>query len=227
MPGNWSKTTREGGWEYSTNLSTDRMWTRESGQATQWRAVPPVNAPITHERRNREYYTDGSGVAWTRKVQSNGQRENWKPVVMSQVAAQRANNHLFLVRQHQSQGQPMHWLLAVAPENGEGTIYQVKGDAQNMRYQHISKANVFVSGSYADSRRICELDANGEIWVAYFTSQVTPPRAESQTQVRGDCQDWVVQVIQELEGKDVVPRGSAANFASWHDYDNNGARLFG
>ncbi|KAI1157183.1 hypothetical protein F4825DRAFT_458705 [Nemania diffusa] len=108
------------------------------------------------------YYTDANGVGWSRSVLSNEQRGNWKP----------------------SSGQPMHWPLAVAPENVR------VGDI----YQHTFNFNVFVS-SYVDSRRLCELDASGEDCVAH--------------------------------DQDIVSRGSAVHCASWHDYDDNAARLYG
>ncbi|TGJ86519.1 hypothetical protein E0Z10_g2229 [Xylaria hypoxylon] len=203
------------------------MRTRKIGE-TKWVTAPPANATISHASRNREYHNDANFVGWSRRVYPNGKREIWKQVEKPEAAVQQANNHLFLVRQYQSAGQPMHWSLAVAPENGgAGKVYQVKGDAVYMHYQHIDNVNIFVSNSYADSRQLCELDAKGEQWVTYVTSHVNPPRAVNQAMVRGNCQDWVVQVIQGLEDKSVVSQGSAASCTSWHDYQSNGARLFG
>ncbi|KAI1193218.1 hypothetical protein F5X97DRAFT_315047 [Nemania serpens] len=179
--------------------------------------------------RNRDYHTDADHVEWYREARTDVQRANWGPVERMQGAIQQqANIHLFLVRQHQGAGQPKHWSLVVAPENGGlGNLYQVRGDAVYMCYRHVFNVDIFVSSPYADCYRLGELDAGAESSVARVASQVKPPQAVSQVEVQRNCQDWAVQVIQRLEDRNIVPQGSAAKCASWHDCDNKGARLLG
>ncbi|KAI0200819.1 hypothetical protein F4808DRAFT_426747 [Astrocystis sublimbata] len=230
MSGNWSAITQRDGWDYLVDLSTGKTWIRPTEQTdTEWLAVPPIDAPIRQTVLNREYHTDCNGNDWTRRMLQDQQRGGWIPLETTEETVQQNNkNHLFLVREVQGDGQPKHWSLVVAPEDGgKGKMYQVSGDAVQMHYLHILEVDIFTSATYADSRRLCELDTSGEAWVAHLASEVEPPRAPSQKDVQENCQDWVVQVIERLESAEVVPRGSAASCALWFDFDEKGARLFG
>ncbi|KAI1116872.1 hypothetical protein F5Y14DRAFT_405601 [Nemania sp. NC0429] len=217
--------------DHPNDPGSDQIPTQNTGPAPERVPVPSANSAIivTHEQRDGQSHTDAVDVEWSSEAHPDEQRGNRGPVERMKTAEQQANKkHLFLVRQHQSAGQPMHWSLAVAPENGgTGDIYQVKGDAVYMCYQRTLSIDIFASSSYADCHRLCALDAAGQSSVARVASQVRPPRAASQAEAQVNCQDWAVQVIRRLEDLHVVPPGSAAKCASWYDYDKNGSRLLG
>src|SRR5436190_3091717 len=58
---------------------------------------------------------------------------------------------LSLVRQNQADGEPTHWSLHIAREGEPGNVYQVKGDAECMRYIPPNRTvDIKESGSFKD-----------------------------------------------------------------------------
>lgn len=59
--------------------------------------------------------------------------------------------YLFLVRQRQSEGEPLHWSLFLGNEDEPGTVLQVKGCVETMRYVPGKAVKIFSSGSFLDA----------------------------------------------------------------------------
>ena len=79
--------------------------------------------------RKRQYCKDSNGNDWTRKINADGSKTDWKLVESDNSAPKEEPTYLYIVQQVQAEGQPMHWSLFVAREVSVGSVYQVKGDA--------------------------------------------------------------------------------------------------
>ena len=67
---------------------------------------------------------------------------------------------LHLVREMQAPGEPDHWLLFLAQENKAGAIFEVRGDAVAMYYNHQDHANPLLRDVFKDSFVLSE-ELNG------------------------------------------------------------------
>ncbi|KAI4863618.1 hypothetical protein F4820DRAFT_449777 [Hypoxylon rubiginosum] len=143
--------------------------------------------------RRRQYCQDSEGNRWTRRMKSDGTYTEWEiyniesapePATCSASPA----IHLYVIQQDQAVGEPLHWSLFVGSEGSRGMVYQVKGDATYMHYQHAYNINIWTSQSYRNGYRICELDQNSQAWVDYYANSVPPPQAASQHEVTENCQ---------------------------------------
>ncbi|KAI0474427.1 hypothetical protein F4859DRAFT_514958 [Xylaria cf. heliscus] len=108
----------------------------------------------------REYCTSEDGRQWWRKVGV----ATWTLYVPEQPPEEKESSSpcLWLVRQSQTAGEPYHWLLTIASEEGGiGDLYQVKGDAIHMHHSHVKDKNVFISQTYYDSYNLGRLDQTG------------------------------------------------------------------
>lgn len=71
----------------------------------------------------------------TRTKKDDGSKTGWEPVENPPEA--KPKTQLLLARQDQGDGGPLHWSLVVCKEgNLYGKVFQVKGDALYMRYEH-------------------------------------------------------------------------------------------
>ncbi|PLN74732.1 hypothetical protein BDW42DRAFT_189637 [Aspergillus taichungensis] len=101
---------------------------------------------------------------------------------------------LSLVHEAQGEGEPNHWYLFVAEENERGFVYQVKGDAECMRYEPSGrKVNVLHSASFLTSYTLATI------------TDERPPRANSRREVTENCQGWTVRMIARLVDIGIVP----------------------
>lgn len=99
------------------------------------------------------------------------------------------NKSLYLIREVQGLGQPLHWSLFVAFEGSAGSVYQVKGDAESMHYTHAENMNMMGSDSFKDSfELVSPLTDSAAQWVDRFANAELPPRAESRATVKENCQ---------------------------------------
>lgn len=105
----------------------------------------------------REYLTQDGVAYWTRKRGTNGAWESYQAETTVQVPKEEPMR-LLLVRQRQAEGEPRHWSLFLSRENQAGTVYQVKGDATYMRFDHAANVNILNSTSLLDSYIICDYD---------------------------------------------------------------------
>jgi hypothetical protein len=104
----------------------------------------------------REYIEYSDGSQWTRKVdrKTGKPRSDWT-AVEAPVGQEPEPSILYLsvVVQYQAQGEPNHWsLFSHRPDSrgtGKGQVWQVKGDAEHMRYQHSPDTDIMNSGSFA------------------------------------------------------------------------------
>lgn len=111
---------------------------------------------------------------------------------------------LKLVRQEQVAGEPYHWSLFLAREGQPGTVFQVKGDAVAMHYNHINNTNVLSSQSYKDSYIIARPTEQQAARIRYWATLEAPPGALNQATVRENCQGWTVRVIRRLVAEGIV-----------------------
>jgi hypothetical protein len=147
---------------------------------------------------NREY-TQIEGKQWTRSVDTT----QWVRVP-TPPPAQPPALQLMLVREHQAPGEPHHWSLCLAYEGQAGMVYQVKGDALAMSYDHASNVNPLESVSFKDSYIIARPTAEQAARVGYWVNQEVPPRAPNQAAVQENCQGWTIRVMRRLVQEGVV-----------------------
>lgn len=130
------------------------------------------------------------------------------------VAAERPpspekEDRLFVVRQIQAEGEPMHWSLVVGKDGARGgMVVQVKGDAIGMSHQHVQQAPIFASASFKDAFDLgvtINAAQREAIWKTAW--QVPPPRAATQREVLENCQGWTVRLVQQLEYDHVINTG--------------------
>ncbi|KAI0442406.1 hypothetical protein F4803DRAFT_551134 [Xylaria telfairii] len=162
---------------------------------------------------SREHCTSEDGRQWYRKLGAKA----WELYTPEQPPEdqQSSSPYLWLVRQSQPSGGPYHWLLAVASEEGGiGDLYQVKGDAIRMYYAHVKGIDVFVSQTYHDSFNLGRLDQSGQGLVGLCATNQVPPAAENAAMIKENCQGWTIRVIEDLESRGVIRRGTAAKFSS-------------
>lgn len=229
--GNWGEITRNDGFEYRTDLSSGTTWARAIGSEDPWVQVPPESVTEARPVGRREFHTDGNNIDWSRKVNSDGTREQWRPLqqqTTSESVSLPVRNCLWLCRNEQPTPQPFHWFLAVSPEDGgKCTVYQVEGDAVDMHYSHATDSDAFHSPVFRDCYEMAKLDITGEDWVKHFANQEPPPQATNQATVTENCQDWSIRVLRALRSVNVVPSERISEVEAMLDYNEDGRRNFG
>jgi hypothetical protein len=119
---------------------------------------------------------------------------------------------LSLVRMDQAPGEPLHWLLYLAPENGAGRAMQVTGDAQLMRYVATAPPptpaeNVCATDSFHDAFILATaLTPAQQQRVEAVAAAEAPPRAATRRDVTENCQGWAVRVVAKLADEGIVRR---------------------
>ena len=158
-----------------------------------------------HTIQNRQCWTDEFGVDWTRKRNKDGSWREWESLQPEKELEPEVDPlYLYVVQQLQAPGEPLHWSLFVAHEQGNGTIYQVKGDNAFMQYGHASDVDLRNSKTFYNAYQICEVNDSGTEWLKYYANHVPPPQAPNRTSATENCQTWVVQVLRELQSVNVV-----------------------
>lgn len=115
---------------------------------------------------------------------------------------------LLLVRQRQAEGEPRHWSLFLSRENQAGTVYQVKGDATYMRFDHAANVNILNSTSLLDSYIICDNMTESSIaWLQRIVQEELPPNAPNRREVKENCQGWTLRVLSKLARYGVINAG--------------------
>lgn len=166
----------------------------------------PVQNPSASEVqtvRNRQFWVDPDGVQYTRKVGD----DIWTKVEHEPVPEPEAKAiYLYVVQERQAEGEPRHWSLLVASEEGPGMAYQVTGDATFMAYKHETNVDKRASPDFAQAYQVAELDASGAAVVQQAVNEEAPPQAENRASVKENCQGWVVRVLRRLQGAGVVTK---------------------
>jgi hypothetical protein len=111
---------------------------------------------------------------------------------------------LSLVLETQSFGEPDHWSLFVASEGRSGQVYQVKGDAEFMEYEHAEGVDILTSESLKTAYTLCNLTQDQAERVAYYANTEPPPSAPDRASVRENCQGWTVRVLEKLAEEGIV-----------------------
>lgn len=104
----------------------------------------------------------------------------------------------------QPYSEPGYWSLFVAPEGGIGKVYQVKGDAELMRYTHAEGVNIQASCNFKTAYTLANLTQDQAGWVEFYANSETPPSAPDRASVTENCQGWTVRVLERLVEKDIV-----------------------
>lgn len=164
----------------------------------------------------------------------SGERGHWKPCEQpshEQLSPeiQKPNKYVFLVREAQGDGQPLHWSLVItaSEKGGMGDVYRVGSLTGAMHFAHETNINIFTSASYVHSYRLGELNARQEERVREGMPSVLPPPSAKPAEAWRVGQDWVAFVVQLMENSNFLPPGSAAICNSLRDCDEEGANLFG
>lgn len=114
--------------------------------------------------------------------------------------------YLSLVHENQGPGEPRHWSLLVAHENQPGMIYQVKGDAEFMKYEPSNGLEDIVqSESFSTLYQLAVLTEEQATVVKQIADNEPPPRAPNRQSVKENCQGWTVRVIAKLVERGIVP----------------------
>ena len=92
-----------------------------------------------------------------------------------------------------------------APKKGDGTKYQVTGDATFMRYESNEDAPSPTScPDYHTSFEMARLAEGQEDVVRRCIEAEAPPWAEDRASVRENCQGWCIRVLKRLREAGVV-----------------------
>ncbi|RJE24594.1 hypothetical protein PHISCL_03072 [Aspergillus sclerotialis] len=114
--------------------------------------------------------------------------------------------YLSLVHEVQGPGEPLHWSLFVGRENQPGHIYQVKGDAEHMRYQPSnSVTNIVQSDTFLNIYHLALLTEQQDMVVRQVAEQEPSPQAANRQLVTENCQGWTLRVIARLVEMGIVP----------------------
>jgi hypothetical protein len=111
---------------------------------------------------------------------------------------------LSLVLETQSFGEPDHWSLFVASEGGTGKVYQVKGDAEFMQYEHAEGVDILTSECLKTAYTLCNLTEDQAGRVAYYANTETPPSAPDRAAVTENCQGCTVRVLEKLAAQGII-----------------------
>ncbi|KAJ5790559.1 uncharacterized protein N7518_007570 [Penicillium psychrosexuale] len=114
--------------------------------------------------------------------------------------------YISLVHQAQNDGEPLHWSLFIARENQYGLVYQVKGDAEHMRYLPSPKhVNIVHSVSFLNIYHLASVTEEQEELVRQVAEQEPPPQAANRQSVTENSQGWTVRIITKLVEMGIVP----------------------
>ncbi|KAH7371688.1 hypothetical protein BKA66DRAFT_572659 [Pyrenochaeta sp. MPI-SDFR-AT-0127] len=167
---------------------------------------PTSNATIRQGFGGIERASEGP-FTWRRKGGSPWtlQDVNFDGNASQDTTPPQENPSLALVLQRQAEGEPDHWSIFVALEGQNGEVYQVKGDAENMRYLYVSDINLVNSLSYKDSYILVQdLSAAAHAWVRHYADAETPPSAPNRAAVTENCQGWTYRVLYKLYEKGII-----------------------
>ncbi|CAI7580249.1 unnamed protein product [Penicillium glandicola] len=118
--------------------------------------------------------------------------------------------YLYLVQAEQAPGEPNHWALFLADENEPdyGYVYQVTGDAEDMKYEpSVEKVNVVDAGLTSNVYTLAVVSqeqARAAKLVKQAADEELPPQAENRKSVTENCQGWTVRVIDRLVKEKIV-----------------------
>ncbi|ORY09317.1 hypothetical protein BCR34DRAFT_374858 [Clohesyomyces aquaticus] len=206
-------------WQYSTHgdyvyaYGDQTAYIRHT-DSQEWTAIysPTSNATIRQGFGGIERASEGP-FTWRRKGGSPWtlQETNFDEDASQETTLPPENPSLSLVLQKQAEGEPDHWSIFVAREGQVGEVYQVKGDAESMRYLYGPNIDLVNSLSYKNSYILVQdLSATAQAWVKHYAESETPPSAPNRAAVTENCQGWTYRVLYKLYEKDIISQEKIA-----------------
>lgn len=114
--------------------------------------------------------------------------------------------YVSLAHEIQGPGEPLHWSLYVARESQPGVVYQVRGDAECMEYQHIKiPVDITSSESFGTLYQLAAITEEQAMIVEELANSESPPKAANRASVKENCQGWVIRILTKLVERGVVP----------------------
>ncbi|KAF9251285.1 hypothetical protein DTO013E5_1704 [Penicillium roqueforti] len=169
---------------------------------------PPPGTPI--KTRGLREVCEVDGRTFFRKRGAQDWTEDTSNPEELKPPAENPHLYLYLVQEEQAPGEPNHWALFLADENEPdyGYVYQVTGDAQDMKYDpSTDKINVVDAGFTANIYTLAVVSED-QARVAKLVKQAAeeelPPQAENRKSVTENCQGWTVRVIARLVKEKIV-----------------------
>lgn len=107
---------------------------------------------------------------------------------------------------------PLHWIILAVPEGSDRcTWYHVTGGpTQGTPYQVQIQANKRVNSHGISQKTLIGTISSSDTNKLKSAAQRIPPQY---------CQKWVVNVLQDLESRNLLPRGTAATWAARKEAD--------
>ena len=176
-------------------------------------------------RSGREYIQYSDGSQWTRKLdrKTGHPRSDWTEVEAPvEQEPEALPLHLSVVVQRQAEGEPSHWsLFSHRPDadgTGRGQVWQVKGDAERMHYQHASDVNILRSASF-HWHQVMNTDLTDSQYarVDRIAQREPPPRAANRRAVTENCQGWVIRVLWQLVDARIVDGNAVTTLQQYMD----------
>ncbi|KAL2128951.1 hypothetical protein VTI74DRAFT_8418 [Chaetomium olivicolor] len=178
--------------------------------------TPPTRTVIDRVvRHGREYIEFSDGTSQTRKLDrvTGKPLTDWTTVDKPPADINdpespfplQATRQLSVVAEHQAEGEPKHWsLFSHIPIHGDSTgpgqVWQVKGDAELMHFEHIaSGVDQMRSDSFAWHQVVCtDLSEEQLKRVDEICRGEKPPSAPNRREVKEHCQGWTIRVLRRL-----------------------------
>ncbi|KAK8142440.1 hypothetical protein G3M48_008772 [Beauveria asiatica] len=129
---------------------------------------------------------------------------------------------LSVVVQRQAENEPKHWSIFCHRPNlsgtGKGQIWQVKGDAEYMHYQHALDVDILSSQSFEWHQVVNnDLSESQRARVNQICNSEPPPRAANRASVTENCQGWVIRVLYRLAREGIVQQGAITMLQRYMD----------
>lgn len=113
--------------------------------------------------------------------------------------------YISLVHENQGPDEPLHWSLYVARESQPGVVYQVRGDAECMGYQHIKiPVDITSTESFGTLYQLATITEQQAMMVEQLANSESPPKAANRASVKENCQGWTIRVITKLVERGAV-----------------------
>ncbi|TQV92275.1 hypothetical protein V2A60_006965 [Cordyceps javanica] len=176
-------------------------------------------------RFSREYIEYSDGSKWTRKVdpESGKPTSDWTAVEAPVSEVEEGSRlQLIVVAQRQADNEPKHWSIFCHRPNssgtGKGTVWQVKGDAEYMHYQHTLNTDILNSRSFEWHQVVNNnLNESQLARVEQICNSEPPPRAANRASVTENCQGWVIRVLYRLAKEGIVQQNAIAVLQRYMD----------
>ncbi|KAF2468718.1 uncharacterized protein BDR25DRAFT_230654 [Lindgomyces ingoldianus] len=140
----------------------------------------------------------------------------WKPIqsappAKSLTAEDAAYLTLYLVRYYQSPEEPLHWALAISPTQEFGghinftAILEVRGDTESMYFNPCTEyVPVSLLPDLHSVYSLTKMNLEDSRKVKEIAELEPPPHAPNRKEIKENCQNWCVRVVQKLVEHNMV-----------------------